>query len=68
MSEHAKTERMEMVQTTSGERFRAFEVTDRGVQTEMGEIPWNEIEGCWTWTPAIERRVFVPVDHREEGK
>ncbi len=57
-----------LVQLASGERFRAFEVTDRGVQTEMCEIPWSEIEGFWTWTPAIERRVFVPVDHREERK
>ncbi len=68
MSEQAKTERMELVQLASGERLRAFEVTDRGVQTEMGEISWNEVEGFWTWTPAIERRVFVPVDHREEDK
>ncbi len=63
-----KVQPREFVQLASGERFRAFAVTDRGVETEMGEIPWNEIEGFWTWTPAIERRVFVPVDHREEGK
>jgi len=66
MTEQAKKDPLELVQLTTGERLRVFATTDHGVQTEMGDFTWDEIEGFWTWTPAIERRVFVPVDHRED--
>lgn len=62
----AKCEPAELIQLTSGERLEAPEVTDHGVMTDAGLIPWDEIEGFWTWSRAIERRVFVPVDHHEK--
>ncbi len=66
MTRPANQEPHELVELASGERFRVFHVTDYGVQTEKGDFAWEEIEGFWTWTPVAERRVFVPVDHRDE--
>ena len=66
MTQQAKKERVELVQLTSGERLEAPEVTDHGVMTDAGLVPWDGIAGFWTWSRAIERRVFVPVDRREE--
>jgi len=59
-------QRTELVQLASGERLEAPEPMDGGVMTDAGLIPWDEVEGFWTWAPAIARRVFVPVDRREQ--
>jgi|GEM_PF-6260742 len=66
MTDQAKSDRVELVQLTTGERFRVFKTTNHGVSTEKGDLCWDEIEGFWSWTPTIERRVFVPVDRRED--
>ena len=61
-----ENEPQELVQFTSGEKLEAPEVTDSGVMTDAGLIPWDQIEGFRTWSQTIERRVFVPIDHREK--
>jgi hypothetical protein len=66
MTRQAKKEPMELVQLASGERLEAAEQTDHGVMTDAGLIPWDQIEGFWTWSRTIGRRVFIPVDHGEK--
>ena len=59
----AKQRATTLVQLTSGERLAAPEATDRGVMTDAGLIPWNQVEGFWTWSRALDRRIFVPAKH-----
>jgi hypothetical protein len=49
-----------LVQLKSGERLARHEETVDGVVTDAGIIPWEEVDGVWSWNNATGRYVFIP--------
>ncbi len=50
-----------MVQIKNGERINAYEENTVGVFTDAGIIPWDDIDGFWSFHAATQRWMFIPL-------
>ena len=50
------------VQCKNGERFTISGETDEGVEIDCGTIPWDEVDGFWSFHKPTQRWMFIPLD------
>ena len=50
------------VQCKNGERFAAYGETIEGVEFDGGTIPWEDVDGFWSFHESTQRWMFIPID------
>ena len=50
------------VQLKDGTRLSEPEQRNDGVMTDVGLIPWGDVEGFWSFHKATKRWMFIPID------